>query len=116
MVILSLLALLFLSGSIHWELDGVLETNKAYVFDGVKCISTMLCDHTNAINGSLSDGRVFRIGIGADFRANLRVSWAEEFGTKILYHIVEDEEKELLFLLGSVLLNAWDDINQELLN
>jgi len=111
MIVLSLFALLFLSGRIHLELDGVLQTYEAHVFDGSESCSAVLGDHTNAINGSLSNGRVFRIGIRADLAANLRIDWSEEIGTKILHHIVEDKEKELLFLLGGVLFDHRNDIN-----
>lgn len=115
-IVLSLFALLFLCGRIHLEFDGVFKTYEAYIFDSTESWSAVLGDHTNAINGSLSDGRVLRIGIRADLIANLRINWAEEIGTKIFDHVVEDEEEELLLLLGGVLFDQRNDVNQELLH
>jgi hypothetical protein len=115
-IVLSLLALLFLDRAIHWELDGLLDALEALNLLSHEMGATMLSDHTNSIDRSLSNGRVLRLGVTTDLSDNLWINWPEEIRSKELNHVVKDEKKELLLLLGIVLCNFWKYCGNELLD
>lgn len=115
-VVLGLLALLLLDGRVHWVLDGLFDALETLNLLSHEVLPTVLGDHTNTVNGGLSNGRVLRLGVAANLGHNLWIDWTKEVWAEELNHVVKNEKKELLLLLGIVLGDLWKDGGNELLD
>ena len=59
-----------------------------------KGLTAMLSNHSDTVNGCLSDGAELGIGIGANLENNLRIDSSEELGAQELNHIIQNEKDE----------------------
>ena len=114
MVELSLLALLLLGGSIHREADSLLQRLQANLAMGSKSSSSMLSDHTDAVNSGLSDSTELGVGVRADHLNDVWVDGPQELWSKELNHIVKNKKNEFHGMLGLLLGRSWKDFLPEL--
>lgn len=73
MVELGQLALLALNVCINFVFNGMLDCTDDTISEWSESLATVLSDHTEAVDGCLSDGSVLRVGVLADLLNNLGV-------------------------------------------
>lgn len=100
MIELILFNLFLLNFSAHSEVNAAAETREAKSSVGSKCLSTVLGNYANTVTSSLTQGCAPVCGIAAHFLHNHTVVFLREVGgTKMLNHVVEDEETKFVALL-----------------